>query len=73
MPNATVTATDVNTKATRTGETDADGHFLFSQVNPSTYQVTVEAKASDFIEIGTYRCRRWPYGRSELLASSSIK
>jgi hypothetical protein len=43
VPNAKVTATDVNTKATRTGATDANGHFLFSQMNPSTYQVTVEA------------------------------
>ena len=43
VPNATVTATDVNTKATRTGATDAAGHFLFSQINPGTYQVTVEA------------------------------
>ena len=31
VPNATVTATDVNTKATRTGATDAGGHFLFSR------------------------------------------
>jgi protocatechuate 3,4-dioxygenase beta subunit len=43
VSNATVTATDVNTKATRSGATDAAGHFLFSQVNPGTYQVTVEA------------------------------
>jgi hypothetical protein len=45
VPNATVTVTDVNTKATRTGATDAGGHFLFSQINPSTYQVTVEARS----------------------------
>ena len=44
VPNATVAATDVNTKATRTGETDTDGHFLFSQINPGTYQVVVEAR-----------------------------
>lgn len=43
VPNAKVTATDVNTKGTRSGGTDASGHFLFSQVNPGTYQVTVEA------------------------------
>ena len=43
MPKATVTATDVDTKATRTGETDTAGHFLFSQVNPGVYQVTVRA------------------------------
>ena len=43
VSGATVTTTDINTKATRTGETDATGHFLFSQINPGTYQVTVEA------------------------------
>jgi uncharacterized membrane protein len=41
VPKATVTATDVNT--TRTGETDPAGHCLFCQINPGTYQVTVEA------------------------------
>src|ERR1700722_13267537 len=44
VPNARVAATDVNTKATRIGETDADGHFLFSQINPGTYQVVVEGR-----------------------------
>jgi hypothetical protein len=43
VPHASVTATDVNTKAARTGETDASGHFLFSQLNPGTYVVTVSA------------------------------
>jgi hypothetical protein len=43
VPRATVTATNVNTKAIRNGETDAAGHFLFSQINPGTYQVSVEA------------------------------
>src|SRR5271168_3097195 len=41
IPHATVTATDANTKAVRTGETDASGHYLLSQINPATYQVTV--------------------------------
>jgi hypothetical protein len=40
---ATVTVTDTSTKATRVSKTDATGHFLFSQINPATYQVTVEA------------------------------
>jgi len=44
VPNVTITATEVNTKATRTGITDASGHYLFSQVNPGTYQVTVQAQ-----------------------------
>ena len=43
VPRATVTITDTDTRATRTSETDATGHFLFSQINPGTYQVTVEA------------------------------
>ena len=43
LPRATVTIDDTNTRATRVGETDAEGHFLFSQINPGTYQVTVEA------------------------------
>ncbi len=43
IPHATVTMTDTNTKATRVSETDAMGHFLFSQINPGTYEVRVEA------------------------------
>jgi hypothetical protein len=43
IPRVTVTVTDTDTKATRTGRTDSTGHFLFSQINPGTYQVMVEA------------------------------
>ena len=43
VPGAVVTVADVNTKATRSGMTDAAGHFVFSQINPGTYQVTVTA------------------------------
>lgn len=43
IANANVTAVDVDTKATRTGQSSSEGRFLFSQVNPGTYQVTVEA------------------------------
>ncbi len=43
IPRATVTATDVNTKTVRTGETDASGHYLLSQINPATYQIKVTA------------------------------
>ena len=43
VPNATVTATDVDTKAARTSQTDGPGHFLFSQINPGVYVVTVAA------------------------------
>ncbi len=41
VANASVTATEVDTEASRTGQTDASGHYLFSQVNPGTYRVTV--------------------------------
>ncbi len=41
VANASVTATEVDTKATRAGRTDAGGHYLFSQVNPGTYRIVV--------------------------------
>ncbi|MDR3754831.1 MAG: carboxypeptidase-like regulatory domain-containing protein, partial [Terracidiphilus sp.] len=41
IANASVTATEVDTKATRAGPTDAGGHYLFSQVNPGTYRIVV--------------------------------
>ena len=43
VPHATIAARDVNTKSVRTGETDASGHYLLSQINPGTYQLTVGA------------------------------
>jgi hypothetical protein len=43
LVKATVTATNVDTHATRTGETNSAGRFLFSQVNPGNYIVTVRA------------------------------
>ena len=44
VANASVTATEVDTKTTRAEQTDPGGHYLFSQVNPGTYQVTVQTK-----------------------------
>jgi hypothetical protein len=41
LANAEITATEVNTRAVRAEETDGNGRFLFSQVNPGTYTVTV--------------------------------
>ncbi|MGB7266537.1 MAG: carboxypeptidase-like regulatory domain-containing protein, partial [Terracidiphilus sp.] len=43
LPDADVSATEVDTKAIRTEETDGSGRFLFSQVNPGAYTVTVHA------------------------------
>jgi hypothetical protein len=44
IPHALVTATDVNTGSVRTVESNLDGRFLFSQVNPGTYRVDVHAE-----------------------------
>ena len=41
LTGAAVTATDVNSKSVRTGETDASGRYLFAQVNPGIYVVSV--------------------------------
>ncbi|MGB0064012.1 MAG: carboxypeptidase-like regulatory domain-containing protein, partial [Terracidiphilus sp.] len=41
VARALVTATEVDTKATRAGQTDTGGHYLFSQVNPGTYRIVV--------------------------------
>ncbi len=43
IARASVVATDTETKAARTGTTNDEGRFLFSQVNPGTYTVTVSA------------------------------
>jgi len=43
LPNAAVTAFETDTHAARSGVTNAQGRFLFSQVNPGTYIVTVHA------------------------------
>ncbi|MGD0890101.1 MAG: carboxypeptidase-like regulatory domain-containing protein [Terracidiphilus sp.] len=43
LPGASIIATEVETRAVRTVQTDQDGRFIFSQVNPGTYTVTVRA------------------------------
>ncbi len=43
LPNAGVTVINVDTKAVRTGQTNSDGRFLFAQLNPGNYTVTVKA------------------------------
>jgi len=48
LPGAVITATEVETRAVRTVETNQDGRFLFSQVNPGNY--TVSVRASEFAE-----------------------
>ena len=46
MPNAQVQATDVNTGATRTVRSNAEGRFLLAQINPGTYRIEVREEAS---------------------------
>jgi hypothetical protein len=43
LTDAAVTATNVETRAVRSGRTNGEGGFLFSQVNPGNYVVTVTA------------------------------
>ena len=43
LADAAITATEVDTKAVRMVQTNQDGRFLFSQVNPGTYTVSVRA------------------------------
>jgi Carboxypeptidase regulatory-like domain len=43
IPNAQVKATEVNTGAARAVESNMDGRFLFSQVNPGIYRIEVQA------------------------------
>ncbi len=44
IPNAQVKATDVNTGSVREVQTNPEGRFLFSQVNPGTYRMEVHAQ-----------------------------
>ncbi len=44
VSNAHVKATEVNTGAIRNVESNAEGRFLFSQVNPGTYRIEVHAE-----------------------------
>ncbi len=43
VSGAAVAATNVETRATRSGLTNGEGRFLFSQVNPGSYGMTVTA------------------------------
>ena len=41
LANADVTAVEIDTRATREEKTDGNGRFLFSEINPGSYTVTV--------------------------------
>jgi hypothetical protein len=44
IPNAEVKAIDVNTGSVRDVQTNPEGRYLFSQVNPGTYRIEVHAE-----------------------------
>src|ERR1700722_8334451 len=44
IPNAQVKAMEVNTGSVRVVQSNSEGRFLFSQVNPGTYQIDVHAE-----------------------------
>jgi hypothetical protein len=44
ISNAQVKATDINTGSVREVQTNLEGRFLFSQINPGTYQIEVHAQ-----------------------------
>jgi Carboxypeptidase regulatory-like domain len=44
IPNAQVKATDVNTGSVRDVQSNLEGRYLFSQVNPGTYRIEVHAE-----------------------------
>jgi hypothetical protein len=78
IPHATVTATDVNTKTARSGETDTSGHYLLSQINPATYQITVAASgfgvsSSEATSVGVGRTVTVNFTLSVGSASQSVE
>jgi len=44
VANAQIKATELNTGAVRSVQSNPDGRFLFSQVNPGTYRIEVHAQ-----------------------------
>ncbi len=75
---AKITATDVNTRAVRTGATDTSGHYLLSQVNPGTYQVSVASAgfgvaASEATPVGVGRTVTLNFTLSVNSASQTVE
>jgi hypothetical protein len=64
VSGAVVEASEVNTRATRTVRTDSAGRYLFSQVNPGTYQVRI---ASNGFAIAQSEPTGVPLGRNVAL------
>ncbi len=78
VTDARVTATNVETKASRTGATNSAGRFLFSQVNPGKYVVTVQAsgweqQTSQPAEVGLGRTVTMNFTMSVASTSQSVE
>ena len=78
IPKARITATDLNTKAVRRGETDPSGHYLLSQINPGAYQIAVVASgfgvaSSEAIAVGVGRTVTLNFTLSVSSTSQSIE
>ncbi len=56
IPNAQVKATEVNTGSVREVQTNPEGRFLFSQVNPGTYRMEVHAAGIRSRPVAAYDC-----------------
>src|ERR1044071_6844577 len=54
VPNATVTITDLAKGTGRTTQTDAEGNYVFLNLLPSSYELTVTAASGGFAP-GTMR------------------
>jgi hypothetical protein len=50
VPNATVTATELEKRFTFTTKTDESGRFVFTQIPPGTYNIAVEARGFKKLE-----------------------
>jgi hypothetical protein len=78
LTNALITATNLETKATRTGQTNGAGRYLFSQVNPGSYVVTVAASGwseqrSRPVEVGLGRTVTLNFTMTLASASESVE
>ena len=52
--NAKVTAVEQSKKTTASATTDVEGRFVFPQMQPGTYDITVEAAGFKLVEEGNF-------------------
>ena len=57
IPGATVTLTNKDTAASQKTTTQGDGHFLFSNVKPGVYDLTVERKGFETAKVSGQQVR----------------